>query len=345
MPQVVVNSIRKQSGMFSLLFMLGLLSGHKAQETTFRTNTDTTQLYIRVELNGQPKWFLFDNAAEKSVLFLNSNQNPGNYKILSKTLIFDAQKRKDTAYIISTDLMIPDLKLKQKKRIMLAVPKAPAQLQEEGVEGILGWDLIRDHNWTIDFKACKLRINQKQSPKEQENYYKLNAIRDRFDVLSVLIQHRAQTDTFTIDFGHNQVLSTGAASWAGNHHYLKIAQLQTINQKQSNDTGYISVQNTMMISNTLCVKNVPLSYNSNKKSNLLGTGFMKAFGTIVLLNSKNQILLRKIKQTTFILKEQQQKGGKVVAEIKPLQEAFKTTQNGCYMLPVSVFSEGTTCTE
>lgn len=124
--------------MFSLLFMLGLLSDHKAQETTFRTNTDTTQLYIRVELNGQPKWFLFDNAAEKSVLFLNSNQNLGNYKILSKTLISDAQKRKDTAYIISTDLMIPDLKLKQKKRIMLAVPKATAQLQEEGVEGIFG---------------------------------------------------------------------------------------------------------------------------------------------------------------------------------------------------------------
>lgn len=153
------------------------------QELSFTSNYDydTSQIYISVTVNNEKHLFLFDNAVQSSIIFLNSPNDLKRYKIKSKTFIYDAKGNRDTAYIVNASILIPELKIKNKKINILALPYSSStkQLELNGVTGILGLDIINCHDWLIDFNRTVIKILRKNDSVKKENYYNLPTIKDR----------------------------------------------------------------------------------------------------------------------------------------------------------------------
>ncbi len=289
----------------------------------FKTNADTSQLFVSVTINDQPHLFLFDNAADKSVLFFETASDIKNYKVKAKTFVIDTEQKKDTAYIINCSIAIPELKLKNEKLTILATPFAPKQLKLNGVSGILGLDIINRYNWQIDFNTNALSIVKKINDNVRAKYYVIPVVRDASSVMCITIKNDVKTDTFAVDFGHNQTLSTGANAFIKTKEYVKISQRFTINQNAVVDTSYICLTNNLIFGNALLVTNVPISYNSKLKSNLIGIGFLKKFGTVIMMNTSNQLLLEQKETTYFTLNTYVLIENKLVSMTQKLESGTK----------------------
>lgn len=272
-----------------------------AQSVLFKTNADTSQLFVSVSINNKTHLFLFDNAAEKSILFFEAASDIKNYQVKAKTFVFDAEQKKDTAYIVNCSVGLPELTIKNEKLTILATPFAPKQLKSNGVSGILGLDIINQYNWQIDFNTNTISILKKINDSMRAKYYVIPTIKDKFSVMSITVKNEVKTDTFAIDFGHNQTLSTGVNAFAKTKEYVKISQLFTINQNALTDTSYFCLTNNLVFGNILSVTNLPISYSPKTKSNLIGIGFLKKFGTVIMMNKNNQLLLEQKESTHFTL--------------------------------------------
>ncbi len=343
---------------YLILFLLGsFIQFLKAQETTFLTNDDTTQIYISLTIQHQKHIFLFDNAAQKTVLFLPEKSAIKNHAVLSKTMLSDADNAKDTAYIIQSHLSIPELKIQNKKFILLAVPKIPNQLKQNGVSGILGLDVIDSYDWLIDFKACKIYADKKIKNLTTDDYFKLNTCRDKEGIIALPIETNTLKDTFTIDFGHNQCFSSHLKNIHSKWDYLKLSQVYSVNAQGKLDSSYIGSAPIVKLSNALCLQNVPVTYMKASGSNLVGVSFFKVFGKVVLWHSKNQLLLAKKTQHTFTLNDKVIADAKIVAITVPLSEATPSSNFNTWLgrsntglapikkinLPITLFSEGGAC--
>ncbi len=289
----------------------------------FKTNADTSQLFVSVTINDKPHLFLFDNAADKSVLFFETASDIKNYKVKAKTFVIDTEQKKDTAYIINCSIAIPELKLKNEKLTILATPFAPKQLKLNGVSGILGLDIINKYNWQINFNTNALSIVKKINDNMRAKYYVIPVVRDASSVMCVTIKNDVKTDTFAVDFGHNQTLSTGVNAFIKTKEYVKISQRFTINQNELVDTSYICITNNLVFGNALLVSNVPISYSPKTKSNLIGIGFLKKFGTVMMMNSSNQLLLEQKQSTNFALNAYVVVENKLVSITQKIEEGSK----------------------
>lgn len=328
-----------------------------AQEMTFLTNDDTTQIYISLTIQHQKHVFLFDNAAQKSVLFLSEKNAIKNYAVLSKTMLSDADNTKDTAYIIQSHLSIPELKIQNKKFILLAVPKIPYQLKQNGISGILGLDAIYSYDWFIDFKQCKIRADKKIKNVTTEDYFKLNTCRDNEGVMALPIETNTLKDTFTVDFGHNQCFSSSLKNIHSKWDYLKLSQVYSVNAHGKLDSSYIGSAPFVKLSNSLCLQNAPITYMKSSGSNLIGVSFFKVFGKVVLWHSKNQLLLAKKTQHTFSLNDKVISDTKIVALTVPLSEVTPSSHFSTWLgrsntelapikkinLPITSFFENGAC--
>ncbi len=100
--------------------------------------------------------------------------------------------------------------------------------------------------------------------------------------------------------GYNKTISTFLNSYAKTCEYIKISQALSVIQSYI-DTNYICVNNIISLSDSLCIQNIPIYYNKNTKSNLIGVGFFKEFGEVIFMNSSSQILLRQKEYSIFVL--------------------------------------------
>ncbi len=92
-----------------IIFVLLIVPGFLFSQRTIPFKEDFNLIFIEININNKPLTFLFDNGCETSFLF-DKKENLHKHKIIAKTIVYDANKEKDTVFITKCKIEIPALK-------------------------------------------------------------------------------------------------------------------------------------------------------------------------------------------------------------------------------------------
>lgn len=244
---------------------------------------------IPISIDGVTYNFLFDNGADVTVLF---GDKGGRVKT-TKVTIYDADHNSTNAEFskkkLSINLLNQGKKLKSK---IVLVEKGPSILVENGVDGILGRDIISRFDWKIDFNNKSLSIIDKNS---------IDKLNDKlhFELFvedNVIIKNIQLSDSTTIDFksvfldfgysGFLQLKDTSFTSEANDLMYVSVTQ--SVAGEQLDSTW---IRSCNMHLGNFKMTDVPVFFDNERGKSVVGCKFLRNFGVVYLLYSENRVHL------------------------------------------------------
>lgn len=185
-------------------------------------------IIIPVQLGGKDYKFLFDTGAPNSIS--QEIQNELNYKMVSKGHIVDSdQNRAKVKYIQIDSLMIGNLPFYDQTAFVGDFTQNPL-IKCLNIDGIVGSNLMRHCNWTIDYRAK--RISMTNDSMETNELSKISFQTDnQYNILVDLNVGKAKVKNITVDYGSNGSLSLPTKT------YTSLQNLNEIN-KSYNEIGF-----------------------------------------------------------------------------------------------------------
>ncbi len=297
------------------VFLLLSIPIYLFSQKTISFKENNNQILIEVIINNKPFTFLFDNGCERSILF-DKKENLHNHNIIAKTLVYDANEKSDTVFIAKYKIRIPYLNIKQKIKILIIEP--PIILREQGINGILGNDIISLYNWEINFTKHTIGVHRKI---DTRNFIKLaNFENHNRELSTVLSLDNESIDTFAIDLGCNQTLTRKQIN-KRNIQYVNIGVQESVIESNI-DTAFIVNSNICFLKQH-CFTNIPIYWDKKNKYNLIGVGFLKKFDVSFIDNSNHIFWVKKKKEIQFYLPNVKVFNSRVVA-INYAKERNKT---------------------
>jgi hypothetical protein len=300
--------------LYFLLFFNLVAFCRKNPTVNFLTNEDTSSIFLYAIIDNEVSLFLFDNASQKTVLFVNSKYNLDGAK---KINLFDSDDNQSEAYIKSKEVKIQNLGIHYKGSIII-MKNTPILFQEQNIKGIIGADIINKYDWDIDLKSLKIsKLNR--NAKFNENFFVVETYIDKSNIISTDLILEKERLSFQLDLGYNSIISTALTeNVVNNLRYKKYSFGYSISSQKTLDTTYMGIE-SINIGNIL-VNNIPINFSKIAKSNLLGVSFFKPFGRIILLNSTKKMLLPLREVFIFKIDTVKRKRGEIVSQIIPLNE-------------------------
>lgn len=248
-------------------------------------------IFVPVQINGKSYRFLFDTGAIFSIS--KELQEAYNFKKVSKGYLVDSDKnREKVPYVRVDDLEIAKITF-ENQTAFVGDFKANPILECLEIDGIIGSNLMRHCNWTIDQKNKKLSFGTSIHEDFIKNSYQVPfKTNNQFDILLNLGIGPATVKNIKLDYGSNGPLTLPKNSF----HTLKENKIieKTITEKGIKNSGIfgkavnISREITFIDSlkiNDSYIENVWIKTGS---SGLLGNKILSRF--IVTIDYKNQIL-------------------------------------------------------
>ncbi|MFK8009086.1 MAG: hypothetical protein AB8H03_22185 [Saprospiraceae bacterium] len=199
-------------------------------------------------------------------------------------------------------LCLPDFDLKYKLKLLI-LPNAPQALLEQGIDGVLGWDVISQHDWVFNFKDRTVKILGEKDNSNYSSYYGLKLFREKAyadftksNILKINDQGKNLPINFQLDLGFSGFLKCGINEIPESEidkNLIKIIQTTTVAEKRI-DTSF--VQNVDLKFEDIHFNNIPIEYLPYKRSPLIGLEFLEMFEQVILMNSKQILFLKPIKE-------------------------------------------------
>lgn len=297
-----------------------LFWGLSSAQLPFENDSVFNNIRLELTVDGKLTNALFDNGTELSVMFLRDKNELNKYKVERETFITDSKGNRSPAYLLKNvkiEIDLLGLKEKQKVLAFIGVPKI---LDDLNVSFILGNAFIDKYDWKIDFNIQTLSIEKKIAKQNFVNFFHLELIEHYGSGDFIEVSSESLTDTFKIDLGNSNTLITSNEKFFKNPEYVKIGYNESINNT-STDTLYLYTTNKLLFSDSLCVSDLPVFVQTKSHSNLIGLGFLKPFGEVILVNSQNLLLLKQIDKHVFVYPAQVVYDNKVVSFIKPIEKS------------------------
>lgn len=285
---------------FYILLLILVLSTPSSGQINFTLNKEFKQILMPANINKEERLLLFDNASQVSILFISKDELR-NYKVIGKTFIIDSDGKKDTAYIVNGRIKIQKLKIKEKTKFLAIVGSPPEILSERGVNGILGNDLISKFNWIIDLRNQYINTSYSNSLSTSESsFWKISDFKDGNGIFAAILCSKTFKDTFSIDFGYNQIITTKDSAFFHDILYRKLSFSETVHGLRK-DTSIIYLSDKLGFINSACLHNIPIAWDNINKSNLIGMGLLTKFNRIYIDNKNTEIWVQGKDSIDFLL--------------------------------------------
>lgn len=194
--------LKAQNLVSDTLYKKGVLQ-NKNFEVTFPFENSRDWIILTVDINGIPKRFLFDTGASISVLDSNTIGDL-SLKEIGTLAISDVNRKKAVQKVCEIQNMtIGGMLIKDAP---ICITNFPEFLSCEGIQGILGINIINKFNWIISNESMTLTITDKRIEKninEKEFYYYQS---HNNHLVNISIDNNQFWDC-CIDFGFNGTLS------------------------------------------------------------------------------------------------------------------------------------------
>jgi len=248
--------------------------------------------------NNQYK-FIFDTGATITTLSQDVFQN-GNYKVVDSFPVFDAAKT--TKFLKA--VKIPRLQIGNKEFFSTKVVLQPQFNYSEvfgceKIDGILGYDIIKQMKWKIDNHTNKIYLSSDINTLISENeVYKIK-FREKNNTILVNTKINGAKTFLQVDTGFNKKISINKFLYD----YLK-QKKSAFSEVQfkgwTKTTFYGKIQGTYQLLKLDTFEigdlsfNKPIAHHSTNSHSILGNEFFKKF-VVILDPSKKNILLEPIK--------------------------------------------------
>lgn len=179
-------------------------------DSTFQSSVEievkTGLIIIPVTIKGQVYRFIFDSGAPTSIS--QKLQDEFNFKTLTKSTIRDSEgNRSKVIYVEIDSLFINDLAFIEQTAFVGNFESNPV-LKCIGVDGIIGSNLMRLCNWTIDSENRKISFFNHPVKLDTLNAFQAPfTTNSQFDLLVELKIGKAKVKNIKIDYGSNGDLS------------------------------------------------------------------------------------------------------------------------------------------
>ena len=304
-----------------LCSLLSIYASLNAQTLVLESNSDTTQLFIHIELEGQKHKMLIDNGALKTILFLTATER-SHFKKVSESKVIDPYNRESSIYIIrKATLKIPEIDF-QFKGSFASLEDKPITLEENNVDGILGLDILSQLNYTIHFKTLEFSTLAPITLQNKDDWFPLPMIYGADQLQAVEVESfnnkkLLQRDTFVIDLGYNQVACRPQTSKPKDVKALKLAFTETVLGMKVDRSSFESADIQIC---PMQVKNLPMSSSKAMESKLLGFRFFKAFGEVYFEGNSQTLWLKKTKTFSFSFEGEKVFKNRIVAQFIAIED-------------------------
>ena len=290
-------NLKRSIILFSLIFLHITLSFAQNKVVA----KEFSNVYILpIEIQDKTFHFLFDTGASQSVINEEALQEL-KIRHLDSLDIPDAYGNYNKLGLI--DLGIISIGNKNFNDIeFLTLPEEGNSYRDafgcQEVDGVIGFDIIKSVKWKINWSTKTFEIGDNLTEWDLDNYEKI-----KLDVpkngSKAIIKIKANGKKFyaRLDSGNNSFLSLGDRTY--NYLHSKLDNLSTTSKKGRTSTGVYG-QNYGVINYTffenikidkLALENRIVA-NSGTKHNLLGTGFLKDYITIIDLQDEKMFVSR-----------------------------------------------------
>ncbi len=262
-------------------------------------------IFVKVEIEGEEYKLLFDNGFTRSAIF---SESPIRTKLKSaqgkdgfdQKVSLNYTKKKIVLELLDFDLTY--------KLRLIILPNAPKLFVENGIDGVLGWDIISQHDWVVNFDDRSLQLSSDDDLPAFENAYKIPLVRemetgDWLDLTVNKLNGNEENFTFQpqLDFGYSGFINCGINELLADKidkNVIKIGKAVSI-VKARIDTSYYQQLDLKM--GEINMTNVPIQYYSTEKSPLLGIKFLESFDKVALVYSKQTLYLPQKESIVFTL--------------------------------------------
>jgi hypothetical protein len=311
--------------------------------------SDTVQYFIvKVKIEGVHLNLIFDNGAQKTVLFnsqlLNEHNSfeAGLISASKDTVVAKISKNRMTIELANFDIV-------EKLQIVSIPNNMEIVTKLYNIDGILGNDLISKYDWYFNFKTYTIS-RVKNKPKKninRDDFIALNITKNQdrdfleFDFLNTDGGVYQNIPLF-VDFGKTGIISINDTLNIPNIQLYKNLHLNTTAGGTAVRVSDLSTSNIKL--NKYLLHNMILNIypKSQNQSNAIGLGFFKMFDKVYLLNSEKKILLSTITNYTYKIKSITKKEGKIFNMLIPLNEFTKAEdfiENNLIINPNNVADE------
>lgn len=173
---------------------------------TVQTEVQMGLIIVPVRINGNIYRFLFDTGAMLSIS--QELQNEFQYKMVSKGVLTDSDNNsREVKYVQTDTLFIGNIPFIKQTAFVADFKKNPL-IGCLNIDGIIGSNLMRYCQWTVDYQNAELVLSKDINPKPEENTYVLPFEFNRqFDQKVSLKLGKATISNLKIDYGSNGSLT------------------------------------------------------------------------------------------------------------------------------------------
>lgn len=163
-------------------------------------------IIMPVKINGKDYRFLFDTGAPTSIS--KKLQEEFSFKIISKGNTIDSDKnRKKVKYVEVDSILLGDIPFIDQTAFVGDFEANPI-LKCLNIDGIIGSNLIRFCNWTIDYQKEAIFITNQNLDLDTSDYEVISfSTNAQFGIKTDLKLENATLTNMTIDYGSNGSLS------------------------------------------------------------------------------------------------------------------------------------------
>lgn len=306
----------------TLIFLIFFLFSSKMYSVS-----DTIQYFIvKAKIEGIHLNLIFDNGSQKTILFTDKIFNTQN---AFKSNVITASKDTIEATISKNALKVEliDFDIVEKLQLV-SVPNNIQFLQERyKIDGVIGNDIISKYDWHFDFKNYKVSLINRKHKKSIKLVDFVDVIinknQDRDYIEFEFInqsQNVIQKVNMFIDLGKTAAISVNDTLIIP---HLKIYRNLSLNTTFAGTTVSISDLSTsnfklnQYLFNDMILNIYP---KSQQRTNAVGLGFFKMFDEVYLLNSEKKLLMSRITNYNFKIKNLTKKDDKIYNMLIPISE-------------------------